>query len=96
MLDFPRGASELTISGSKFDTVHDSLENLRAGKVTEIPAYTPSYQFIPKDFVLGMMAGFGVAMITGVANFEGEINEKYPDIQPVKMQEFIRTYWEGK
>ena len=64
--------------------------------MTEIPAYVPSYQFVPKDFVLAMMAGFGVAMITGVFDFEGEVNETYPDVQPVKLPEFIRTYWEGR
>ena len=83
--------------GTKFDVVHDSLEDLRAGKVTEIPAYVPLYKVFPKEMLLEMMAAFGVAMITGVFSFEGELlSRKYSEIQPVKVRDFIKEHWQGK
>ncbi|KAL8724573.1 MAG: hypothetical protein Q9181_006766 [Wetmoreana brouardii] len=87
----------LLLIGTKFDVVHDSLEDLRAGKISEIPAYLPLYEIFPKEMLLEMMAGLGVAMITGVFAFKGElINDKFPDIQPAKLRDFIKTHWQGK
>ena len=78
----------------KFDIVHDSLEDMRAGKVTEIPAYQSLYKTFPKEFLIEMMAGFGVAMVTGLFIFHGELfNEKYPEIRTTKMIDFIKTHW---
>ncbi|KAL9603538.1 MAG: hypothetical protein Q9179_002155 [Wetmoreana sp. 5 TL-2023] len=82
---------------TKFDVVNDSLEDLRAGKISEIPAYLPLYEIFPKEMFLETMAGLGVAMITGLFAFKGElINDKYPDIQPAKLRDFIKTHWQGK
>lgn len=84
-------------TGIKFDVVHDSLEDLRAGKITEIPSYLSVYEAFPKEFWLGMMAAFGVAMITGVLDLgEDNLNKKYPDIHPVKVADFITEHWAGK
>ncbi|KAL8812391.1 MAG: hypothetical protein Q9200_001078 [Gallowayella weberi] len=84
--------------GVKFDVVHDSLEDLRAGKITEIPAYIPIYEVIPKEWLLEMMAAFGVAMVTGVFDLgdDDTLNEKFTDVKPIKMAEFIKKYWAGK
>lgn len=88
---------QLTVAGIKFEVVHDSLEDLRAGRITEIPAYVPIYKVLPKDFFLGMMAAFGVAMVTGVFDLgDDTLNKKYPDVKPVKTDEFITKYWAGK
>lgn len=85
------------MAGVRFDVVHDSLEDLRAGKITEIPAYLHVYDALPKEFFLQMMAAFGVAMVTGVFDLgDDTLNKKYPDVQPVKMAEFISKYWAGK
>ena len=81
----------------KFDVVHDSLQDSRAGKVTEIPAYRPIYEVFPKEFLLEMMARFGVAMVTGAFAFEGDLfNQKHSEIQTTKMCAFIKTHWSGR
>ena len=83
--------------GTKFDIVHDSLEDLRAGKVTEIPAYVPLFDVSPKESVLEMMAAFRVAIITGAFYFEGQLsNDEYSEIQPVKVRDFIKEQWRSK
>ena len=77
--------------------VHDTLEDLRAGKISEIPAYVALYDVFPKEELLGMMAGLGVGMITGVFDLQGDLlNDKYSKIQPVKVRDFIKMHWEGK
>ncbi|KAL9003651.1 MAG: hypothetical protein Q9188_003495 [Gyalolechia gomerana] len=83
--------------GTKFNIVHNSLEDLRAGRISEMPSYLPLYETYPKEFLLEMMAGIGVAMITGLFDFKGDLlNEKYPDIKTTKMRDFIETHWAGK
>lgn len=83
--------------GIKFDITYNSLEDLRAGKITEIPAYKPAYEVMPKDFFLEMMAGLGIAMVMGVFDIgEDTLNERYPAVKPVKMVDLIKVYWEGR
>ncbi|KAL8715719.1 MAG: hypothetical protein Q9220_000386 [cf. Caloplaca sp. 1 TL-2023] len=85
------------VRGTKFDVVHDSLENLRAGRISEIPAYLSLYKSIPKEFLLDMMAGLGVAMVTGIFHLKGDLlNDKYPDIHSTKTRDFITTHWSGR
>ncbi|KAL8826298.1 MAG: hypothetical protein Q9170_007455 [Blastenia crenularia] len=83
--------------GIKFDVVHDSLQDLRQGKVTEIPAYGPMYEVFSKEVFLEMTAAFAVAMVTGVFVFDGKhFNEQYPEIRMTKLRDFIMTHWSGK
>ncbi|KAL8865211.1 MAG: hypothetical protein Q9174_007012 [Haloplaca sp. 1 TL-2023] len=82
--------------GTKIDVVYDSLEDLRAGKISEIPAYQGLSDMFPKEMLLEMMAGLGVGMITGLFDLKDELSEKYPDVKPTKMREFIEEHWQGK
>ena len=86
------------LPGAKFDVVHDTLDDLRAGKISEIPAYGALRDVLPKEMLLEMMAALGVAMVTGVFDLEGDaLNDKYRNrIQPVKMRDFIQMHWEGR
>ena len=77
--------------------MHDTLEDLRAGKISEIPAYLALYDVFPKEMLLEMMAALGVGMITGVFDLKGDLlNDKYSRIQPVKVSDFIKMHWKGK
>ena len=77
--------------------VHDTLEDLRAGRISEIPAYLALYDVFPKEMLLEMMAALGVGMITGVFDLIGDLlNDKYSEIQPMKVRGFIKMHWEGK
>ncbi|KAL8968395.1 MAG: hypothetical protein Q9183_002477 [Haloplaca sp. 2 TL-2023] len=82
--------------GTKMDVVYDSLQDLRAGKISEVPAYQGLNDMFPKEMPLEMMAGFGVAMITGLFDLNDELSEKFPEVQPTKMHEFIEKHWRGK
>jgi hypothetical protein len=97
------------VTGRKFEVVYDSVKDLRAGKVSEIPAYKKLYDmFGSKEAVLSMFRAFGLAMALGDVDFgrvlrEGRIgwgsvssmNEKYPDVKPVKLRELVQKAWGG-
>ncbi|KAL8947779.1 MAG: hypothetical protein Q9222_005977 [Ikaeria aurantiellina] len=84
------------VRGTKFEVVRDSLEDLRAGRISEIPAYLTLYETIPKDFLLEMMAGLGVAMVTGIFDLNGKLlKDEYPEIVTTKTRDFITTHWAG-
>lgn len=89
--------TSLILTGIKFDVVYDTLEDLRAGRITEIPAYKALYPVYSKNEFLSMMSAFGVGMATGVFDLKGaSLNEKFGDVQPTKVVDFILKYWEGK
>ncbi|KAL8794744.1 MAG: hypothetical protein Q9195_002698 [Heterodermia aff. obscurata] len=89
--------AEQARGGVKFDVVHDSLDALRKGKISEIPAYVALYDTFPKAVLLEWMAAFGVGIVTGVFDLGGDLlNDRYKEIQPVKMRDFIWMCWEGR
>jgi len=95
------------ITRRKFEVVYDSVEDLRAGKVSEIPAYKKLYDmFGSKEAVLEMFRAFGLAMALGDVDFEiavregrqgwgsvAVMNEKYPDVRPVSLRELVEKAW---
>ena len=90
--------------GVKFKVTYDSLERLRSGKVTPIPANkahaalysTPDFD--ATDLLMTMFAGIGAAMASGDLDIaeEDSLNVQFPDIKTIKAVEFIEMYWGGK
>ncbi|KAH7129880.1 hypothetical protein B0J13DRAFT_644911, partial [Dactylonectria estremocensis] len=79
----------------KFDVAHDSLDDLRAGKITELPGQVPGYAFFPKEMLQGMFAVFGIMFEEGQFNFEPKqsLNDLFPEIKPVSVKEMIEIGW---
>ncbi|TVY77114.1 Oxidoreductase BOA1 [Fusarium oxysporum f. sp. cubense] len=44
--------------GVKFTVTYDSVDDLSAGKVTELPSHPPAYAVFPKESLQGFLAGF--------------------------------------
>jgi nucleoside-diphosphate-sugar epimerase len=90
--------------GVKFNVTYDSLEKLRNGKVTPIPANkahaalysTP--EFDATDRLMAMFAGIGAAMASGDLDIaeKDSLNSQFPDIKTIKVIKFIEKYWGGK
>lgn len=90
--------------GVKFKVTYDSLEKLRSGEVTPIPANkvhaalysTP--EFDATDILMGMFAGIGAAMAAGDVDIDEKdaLNAHFPDIKTIKVTEFIEKHWTGK
>jgi nucleoside-diphosphate-sugar epimerase len=97
------GAAEKA-RGAKYNVTYDSLEKLRRGEVTSIPANkahaalysTP--EFDATEILMAMFAGIGAAMASGDLNIaeEDSLNAQFPDIKTIKVVEFIEKYWDGK
>jgi hypothetical protein len=56
--EFLRLAEEA--KGIKFTVVHDSLEKLRTGQITELPSHPSLYPFFSKQMLQGFFAAFGI------------------------------------
>ena len=90
--------------GTKFQVTHDSIEKLKSGEVTPIPANkahasiysTPEFDAYP--LVLAMFASLGSAMVSGDLDIaqEDSLNAYFPEIETIKIAEFIDKYWGGK
>lgn len=90
--------------GIKFKVVYDSLEKLRGGEVTSILANkahaalysSPGFDATPA--LMAMFAAIGAVMASGGLNIaeEDSLNKHFPDIETIKVVEFIERYWSGK
>ncbi|KAM0276601.1 hypothetical protein ACHAQH_006558 [Verticillium albo-atrum] len=46
--------------GTEFNVTYDSIEDLKNGKITELPGQIPAYQFVPKEVLQGFGRTFGL------------------------------------
>jgi hypothetical protein len=90
--------------GVKFKITYNSLEKLRRGEVTAIPAnrahadiYSTS-EFDAWDVLIAMFAGIGAVMASGQLDVDEKdaLNAQLPDIKTIKVVEFIGKYWGGR
>lgn len=54
--------------GSKLEVVYDSMEKLKSGQITELPAHVNVYQFFPKEQLQYVFATFGLWFEEGLFN----------------------------
>ncbi|KAL1646961.1 hypothetical protein SLS61_007557 [Didymella pomorum] len=83
-------------TGDKFKVYHDSDEQLREGKITELPSHPYIYPYFPKPLLEGLLSKFGLWVLHGIMNFslEGSLNEKFPEIKTTSLKETIDA-WKG-
>jgi len=86
------------VRGCKFETTYDSLDTLRSGQVTELPAHPPMYPYFPKQMLQGMCAVFGLLFEQGFLDLEPErsLNSQFPEIKTRKVRELVEEAWRGK
>lgn len=77
--------------GKKFTVVHDSLEKLRSGRITELPSHPAMYPFFPKPMLQGFFAAFGVMFEQGAFDLDvrGSLTERFPEIKPRKIKALL-------
>jgi hypothetical protein len=80
-------------TGSKFETTYDSLETLKSGQVTELPAHADMY--FPKPMLQGMLAGFALLFEQGHFDFKPEksLNSQFPEIETRKVRDLVEEAW---
>jgi hypothetical protein len=81
--------------GTKFTVVHDSLEKLRTGQITELPCHPSLYPFFPKEMLQGLFAAFGIMFEEGLFDLRPShsLNDEFPDIKPRTVMELVLEAW---
>ena len=83
--------------GVKFTVTHDSLESMRAGKITELPNYAAIYEFFPKEIMLKTWASFGVSMATGSCSVAGDsLADRFPGFKAKSLSALVAECWGAK
>lgn len=92
-----RVMSRLIIVGTKFQVAYDSIERLRSGEITELPAHASAYSFISKPALYGIQSKFGLYVAYGLFDVpeEGSLNRLFPEIKTTKVEEIIGM-WKDK
>lgn len=81
--------------GVKFTVKHDSIEDLKQGKITELPSHTHMYPFFPKEMLQVFFAAFGRMFVEGVFDFKPErtLNEAFPEVKARKIKDLLFEAW---
>lgn len=81
--------------GVKFTITHDSIEDLKAGRVTELPSHPQMYSFFPKQMLQGFCAAFGRMFAEGEFDLKPErtLNEAFPEVKARKIKDLLFEAW---
>lgn len=84
--------------GTNFTVVHDSMEKLRSGQVTELPSHAFMYTFYPKELLQRLFSAFGIMFEEGDFNFKPSrsLNDEFPDITPRSVKELVAEAWKSQ
>ncbi|KAH7127811.1 hypothetical protein B0J13DRAFT_645859 [Dactylonectria estremocensis] len=80
-----------TVRGVKFKVSHDSVEEMKTGKVTELPGHVPLYAFYPKEALQGVFATIGLLAEDGTLDCKDghDITKDFPDIKLRTINELL-------
>ncbi|KAH6683633.1 hypothetical protein F5X68DRAFT_210903, partial [Plectosphaerella plurivora] len=78
--------------GAKLDVVHDSVEDLKAGKATDL---FPGAETYGGADTVAMAAYLGLTVAEGkmVLPKEGRLNDRFPDIKPKSIEDLVAEAW---
>ncbi|GFF33484.1 isoflavone reductase homolog P3 [Aspergillus udagawae] len=81
------------IRGQKFQVTYDSEESIKDGRVT-LPPMPEGNPYSPED-LQEMTALVSRLTIAGVFKLpdQNRLNDRFPDLQPVKMRQFLQDAW---
>ncbi|KIX08860.1 uncharacterized protein Z518_03517 [Rhinocladiella mackenziei CBS 650.93] len=81
--------------GVKFEIHRDSLEDLRVGKITELPNQKHVYESWPNDQARKLFSQFGLWCEAGMLDHRPahSLNDDFPGIKPVTVREFLEKAW---
>ncbi|KAJ5708233.1 hypothetical protein N7488_008034 [Penicillium malachiteum] len=83
-------------TGAKFKVTYDTIEQVNSGDVTIPPS--PSGTDYPEDEMKEMTALVSRLTVNGVFQLpkENRLNERFPEVRPITVREFMEKYWAGK
>ena len=74
---------------------YDSVTDMKAGKSAELPGQVPMYAFLPKNILQYMISVHGLWFEEGVYDLKPKrfLNEDFPEIKPIKVNELLEAAW---
>ncbi|TQN65127.1 Oxidoreductase BOA1 [Colletotrichum shisoi] len=87
-----------SIKGVKFNVAYDSVESLKAGKITELPRHAVLYALWPKEQLQVMFSRYELMLDSGLfdVSLEHSITEDLPDIKLRSFKELLKEAWGPK
>ncbi|WAO87485.1 NmrA domain-containing protein [Fusarium falciforme] len=84
--------------GVKFNVTYDSVETMKAGRVTALPSHLQMRAFIPQEVLEGILSLYGLLFEAGVfdLNPEHTIRQDFPEIKVKTFKELITEAWGRK
>lgn len=80
------------VKGEEFTKTFDELDDLKAGRTTELPSNVPRYAFIPRPFVEGVICRIMAAMAEGMLDPQDgtELSVVLPEVEVLGVEEFFK------
>ncbi|KAL7911437.1 NAD(P)-binding protein [Trichoderma velutinum] len=77
--------------GTKFKVSHDSVEDLKAGRWTDLPGQVEAYKFFPKDQFQGFVIPYSLLIEAGAFDLKPEktLNDVFPAIKTHTVRELL-------
>ncbi|EIM90015.1 NAD-P-binding protein [Stereum hirsutum FP-91666 SS1] len=101
-LDLERWEPVSGMAGGKktYDEVVEIIERITGGKRKMLRKYTSAEELRRKareetNMFVRSMCQFNALLADGEIDFEANLNELLPSVQPIGVEEFLRKYWEG-
>jgi hypothetical protein len=93
----PSQADEPIAPGCKFTVVHDTVETLAQGQITELPSHHELYPYIPKPVLQGIFSQFGLLVIDGAFDLPEDklLNNTFPNFKVRNVKDMLAV-WTGK
>jgi hypothetical protein len=86
----------LTTKGGNFDVRYDSVADLVAGNMRELPNHVEAYAFFPEPALRGLYTALCLSMANDGFNYpvENSINaRKFPDFKMLTVKEMLQQTW---
>ena len=76
---------------------YDSVEKLKGGEMTELPAHHLAYSYIPKSALQAVFSQFGLYIVRGLFHLpeQKSLDKVFPEIKTKTVKEVINS-WKGK
>lgn len=84
--------------GVKFNVTYDSVEMMKAGRVTALPSHLEMRALIPQEVLEGILSLYGLLFEAGVFDLKPEhtIREDFPNIKVKSFKELMTEAWGRK
>ncbi|KAF5004114.1 hypothetical protein FDECE_9387 [Fusarium decemcellulare] len=85
------------VKGERFQVVHDTLEKLLAGTITELPSHPLLYSQMPKELIQALFATFGVWFEQGLFHLKPTktLNMIFPEIVARTVEDILTEGWKA-